>query len=812
MWNDLRLASRSLLRSRGFSAAAVLTLALGIGATSAMFSVVNAVLLQALPYREPDRLVMISGRSDQSGSDDLPVSNLDVSALREATRESFTDLVPVTGARSLNLALPGSTDAQNIAGELVTERYFATYGLTLALGRAFQPGEVAAPGTPVTILGYDLWQERFAGRADVLGKTILLNEQAYTVVGVAPRGFRGFSDGAALWLPMGLAKTLYGPHYIEMRQFRWLRGIGRLAPGVTLANASRALDEASRNLRATYAENANYAFAAQGLTDVYFGSERRSLLSMFAGAAFVLLIGCANIANLLLARALARRREMAVRVALGAGRARLVRQALAESAVLGATGLLAGLLIAVLGARALVASGALPLLSFTRVSVDPSVIAVSIALTMCCVLVFGSVPAVIALRIAPSEGLSEGTRGGTAGRARGRLQRTLIGAEIAVATLLLAGASLMAKGFGAFLRNDLGFRASGLATMRIDLTAERYRNNDAVWALLSRMESGMRSIPGIERAAFEGPGYPTGGWYLLGVTKPDAKPGDEPISARRHNVTPGYFATLGVALEAGRDFSSQDVPGGSRNIVISSRLAKRLWPAGSAIGKELRTVGQSPVPLIVVGVVADVQHSGRQPESGAQDDIYVSAFQSPPRSPAMLTLFVRSPLPLSQLQSSLQARLRDIDPYLPLFDVQWMQQRLDAQTSTARMLVWLMIAFAALGLVLASVGVFGVVSYSVTQRTREIGVRLALGAPPSAIRQHVVRSALVPVAAGLGAGMVGVWVAQRFVTALLYGVAPSDPLILACTATALLLVAVLASWWPARVASSVPPMLALRAD
>jgi putative ABC transport system permease protein len=735
-----------------------------------------------------------------------------VSTLRDAMPGTFTDLVPVTGARSFNLALPGSSDAQNIAGELVTDRYFATYGVELALGRAFQPNETAAPGVPVTILGYDLWQERFGGRRDVLGKSILLNEGTYTIVGVAPRNFRGFSDGAGLWLPMGMSNRIYGPHYTEMRQFRWLRGVARLAPGVSVASAGRALDATSRNLRATYTENDKYGFAVQGLTDVYFGSQRRSLLSMFGAAAFVLLIGCANIANLLLARALARRREMALRVALGAGRARLVRQALAESVVLGACGLAAGLLLAVAGAKALVASGAMPLLSFTKVSIDPTVIAASVALTMLCVLGFGGVPAIVALRIAPKDGLGDGTRSATAGRARQRLQRTLIGAEVALATLLLAGASLMAKGFGGFQRTDLGFRAADVASMRIDLTAERYKSNDAVWSLLSRLRDEMRGMTGIRSAAFEGPGFPTGGWYLLTVAKPDARPGDEPFPARRHNVTPGYFATLGIPLKAGRDFSSEDVAGGMRNIVIGSRLAAKLWPGESAIGKELRTVGGTPVPLTVVGVVADVEHSGRQTDSQAQDDIYISAFQSPPRSPAMLTLFVQSNLPPTELQTALQSRLRAIDPYLPLFDVQSMQQRLDAQTATARMLVWLMIAFATLGLVLAAVGVFGVISYSVVQRTREIGVRLALGATPSSIRRQVVGSALVPVVAGLATGMIGVWVAGRFVTALLYGVAPSDPAILAGTTVALLLVASLASWWPARVASSVPPMLALRSE
>jgi predicted permease len=612
MWRDLVLAARSLGRARAFSAAAILTLALGVGATSAIFSVVHAVLLEALPFREPERLLVLRGEVRREEVIAGPIGVLDIASLREETRGTFAALVPISSTRHFNLGAPGGDgEVEHVSGEMTDERFFALFGLAMTLGRGFTAEEVAPPGVPVVVLSHALWERRYGRSPDVIGRTLVLNELSYTIVGVAAPGFAGFGDQAQLWLPIGMSHRLYGAHYTDMRQFRWISAVARLAPGVSAAQAAQALQLASWRLAQAFPkENDRLRYVATPLVDVYVGDQRRSLWSMFAAAGLVLLIGCANIANLLLARALARRREFAVRVALGAGRARLVRQVLAESLVLGGAGLALGLGLAVAGARTLVASRAIPLASFTHVEVDAMVIGVTVALTLLCTVGFGLVPAFVALRVTPKAGMGDDARGATAGRTRARLQRTLIAAEVAVAALLLTGATVMTKGFAGFRRTDVGFTADGLLTLRVDLTAERYRTNEPVWGLLARVLEEGRAVPGVQALAVEGPGLPTSGWYQITVTRPGASGEAEEFPARRHHVSPGYRATLGIPLLAGRDLGAQDVAGAERAILVGERLARRLWPGESPLGRTVHTTGPTPVPLTVVGVVRDVSHGG----------------------------------------------------------------------------------------------------------------------------------------------------------------------------------------------------------
>jgi predicted permease len=813
MLSDLRLAVRSLRRSPVLAAAAITTLALASGATTAIFSVVRAVLLEALPYRDPGALVFVRGEMRRETLLPYPLSYLDVASLAEDSA-AFAGVVAVTGARSFNLGAEG--EVEHVNGEMTGDGYFRLLGISMAAGRMFDAREAASPGLPVVVLGHDLWTRRFGADPAVVGTTILLNEMPFTVVGVAGEGFSGISDDAQLWLPLGLSHGLYGAHYTEMRQFRWLSAVARLRGGVDAARARDQLARVSTGLqRAFPTDNDRFTYILTSLEDVYFGAQRGPLWSLLAAAGFVLLIACANIANLLLARAAVRRRESAVRVALGASPGRLVRQWFAESAVLAAGGTVAGLALAVWGARAIASSGAVPIPSFRDAGIDQTVLLFAVAVSAGCALVFGTAPALLAARISPRDGMGDGGKGTTAGRSRLRFQRTLVATEVALAVILLSGAGLMRKGFLAFEGADLGFRRDSIVTMRVDLTAERYRQNDAMWALMRRATEEIGRTPGVSAVAVEGPGMPTGGWYQIHFTRDDAATAPEDIAARRHHVTPGYLSTLGIRLLAGRDLSAEDVAGGPRAVVLSQRLANRVWPGESAVGKQLRGVtaaaSATPPPLFtVVGVAADVAHAGLDVDAREAVDVYLSAYQSPPRSPALLTFFVRTRADVATLMPTMRQMLAAIDPNLAFYDVQTMRARLDSQTATGRFLVRLMTSFGVLGLLLAAVGVYGVIAYGVAQRTREIGVRVALGASRGTIVRQVVGSGMLPVVIGAVVGLGGVWALERFVRSLLYGVKPSDPVILVGTVALLAGAALGASWFPARRAAGVDPLVALR--
>ena len=810
MLHDLRLAARSLRRAPAFTAITVAILALGVAATGAVFSLVNAVFLEALPFRDPATIALVAGERRTDQVEEYPLSYLDVAAIAAAPGVAAAS--PVTGARPYNLAI--GDEVEHVAGEMVGAAYFRVLGVPLARGQAFDETEARAPDRRVVVLGHELWTRRFGGRADVVGARLLLNGQPHTVVGVAAPGFRGVTDEAQLWLPIGLSHALYGPHYTEMRRFRWLTAVVRLDAGTAVDAAQRRLDLVAAQLEREFpADNEHIAFRASSLTEAYFGPVRRPLWSLLSAAAFVLLIGCTNVANLLLVRATTRRRQLALRVALGAGRARLVRQALAECLVLVGLGAALGLVGAVWASRLVASSGLVPLPGFVDVRLDLRVVAATVAVAAVCSLLFAAVPAALAARVSPLEGLADGGRSATGGRDRRRLQRGLVVAEVALALALLHGAGVMAKGFGRWAGRDLGFRPDSLLTLRVDLTGDRYRENEPTWALYRRLLASAAAMPGVKAAALEGPGLPTAGRFGVHLRPYDGTPGEEAeLPLRRHHVTPGYFAALGIPLRAGRDFGDADVSGAPGAVVVGERFAREVWPGESAIGKRLIGEGASASVLTVVGVAADIEYGGLAVEESEAADVYFSALQFPPRSPPIATLFVRTDRASAPLAAALQAALRDIDPRLPFYDVRTMRARLDEQTATSRFLVRLMGLFAGFGLLLAAVGIYGVISYTVAQRVREIGIRVALGADRARVVRDVVQDALGPALAGVAVGLVGVWWLGRFVATLLYGVSAADAATLAATTLTLVLVAAAASWLPARRAARVEPLVALRAE
>ena len=804
-----------------FTATAVLTIALGVGATSSILAIVNAVLIEALPYREPDRLVFLRGSMDRDGQSipEHPLGYQDIESLRQSLSPStgqaaaFESLVPVTGTRSFNLATP--SHVEQVSGEMVGAEYFSVLGVRPVAGRTFTETEAVPPNAArVAVISHDLWETRFGSDSAVVGSTITMNEQPYEVIGIAARHFRGLTDDAQVWLPIGLASGMYGRHYTEMRQFRWLSALGRLREDATVDQARENLAVmASRLTSAFPQDNRGFTFTVTPLHDAFFGNLTRPLVSLLAGAAFVLLIACTNVTNLLLARAVGRHRDMVVRVALGAGPRRLVAQVMTESAVLVIAGAIAGLCIARWTASFLVTAGAVSLASYQNVRLDGTVLGLTIGLAAVCALVLGSIPALAAARVAPASGLQERSRGSAGGRQRGLFQRVLVGAQVTLAVVLLIGSGLMAKGLRGFLQTDLGFKPDSLLTLRIDLNAERYRDNARVAAFTDRLLQGARNVPGVQSAAAEGPGYPTSGWYQIHVRREGSAgtPTDD-IAARRHHVSPDYFETTGIRIIEGRGISDVDRATSPRVVVVSETFAKRTWPEGRATGRVLLTIGDNPQPLQVVGVAADVGHSGLQASDMQPMDLYASVLQWPARSPSMMTLLVRSALPTAVVRPALEDVLRGVDANLPFFNVQTMRARLDGQTTYPRFLVMLMNSFAALALLLAAIGVYGVISHHVGLQTREIGVRAALGADRSRITTHVLRHALVPVASGAAIGVAAAWGLSRVVASLLYDVSPFDVPTLLLAIGLVLVAGSVAAALPAWRASRVNPVVALTAD
>lgn len=816
LWQDIRYGTRRLARTPGFTAAAVLTLALGIGATSSIFTLLRAVLLDALPYKDPGSLVLVRGLMTREAPEDWPISWLDVQDLR-AEQKVFAGLAAVGDDMSYNLGSTG--EPEHVAGEMVTADYFDLLGIRPVAGRTFQPEEDRPGEARVVLLGHDLWKRRFGGDPKVIGSAVRLNEEPYTVVGVMPAGFRGLTDVAEVWLPAGISGSTLGAHYVEMRRYRWMFAVARLAPGVSVERAQQELDTIFGRMAQEYADsNEHFSLRITPLAEAWFGDLRPQLLVALGAAAFVLLIACTNVANLLLARAAGRQKEMSVRSALGAGRGRLVRQLLAESVVLSLLGCALGLLLAWWATGLLARSGAIELRSFVDARIDPMVAGITVALGLFCGVVFGLAPAVLATRVDLQSGLKQGAQGTTGAPGRRRFQAGLVIVEVGLALALLAGAGLMIKGFRQFIHTDLGLRPQGVLTMQLDLTGERYLDSDVYRAFARQLHDRLAAVPGVESVALEGPGIPTGEWNSASFSLED-RPELDLVSMLRHHVTPRYFETLGIPVLDGRDFTPQDAHGtGPPVVIVSEALAKQFWPGSpsgqAALGKKLKPGPRdSPLPwFTVIGVVRDVNHRGLGGEVQSDPDVYLAVFQSPARSPTRLAVLVRSPQPPATLAPAVRQAIREIAPALTPYDVKTLQERLSAQTVRGTSLVRLMTVLAGIALLLAMIGIYGLLSYTVAQRVREIGVRMALGANRGRVVGLVVRGALALIVAGLALGYLAVLLLNRFLTSLLYGVSPTDPGTLIATSLLLLGVALAATCVPAFQATRISPVTALRAE
>ncbi|MEX2179317.1 MAG: ABC transporter permease [Gemmatimonadaceae bacterium] len=804
-WSDLRLdlrfAIRSLAKNRAFALAAITTLALGIGANTAVFSLVNSVLLKPLPFPDADRLVVVHGRYPEFGR--TTTSLPDFRDWRDNSTGSFAQFA---ARHSTVFNLTGSGEPVQLRADRVTANFFTTLGVQPRLGRGFLPDEERGEEHHVVVLSHGFWQRQFGGDPAILGQTIQLSGTAHAVVGIAPPQFRFWRD-VDLWAP---ARTDTPD---ANRRAEYMIAFGRLKPGATPTQASAEMATIVQRLADQYpATNGNLSSEVVTLHDQTVAAARPALL-VFAGAvALVLLIACANVANLLLARAAAREREIAVRVALGASRGRLIRQLLTESALVALLGGVIGLVLAAWAIGTLRASGTALVPRLTEVRVDLMVAGFSLGLSLVTGLIFGLAPAIRLAAGGMHASLKEGARG-AAGGAVTRLRSGLVLSEVALAVVLLVGAGLLVRSFDKLNRVDPGFNPEGVITYQVVFPSTRYPAASLPQQYAPILERTL-AVPGVRGAAIasnlpmQGAGYAS--IAVEGRVVPDGA-GRPPEDAQPFTVSPDYLTVMGLTLQAGRFIDARDVDGALDVAVINTEFARLYIPDGrDPVGARV-TFGNPAAPDVawwtVVGVVDVVAQEGLDAKPYAQ--IYLPIAQAPRRGIYVIARSDSDPL---AVVPGLRQALKGVDAELPMNDVQTMAARVSNSIAAPRVSVTVLTVFAGIALALAAIGIYGVLSYSVEQRTREIGIRMALGANARDVRYLIVRQGMIPALIGLALGLGGALLAGRLMTRLLYGVAPSDVMTFAVVAGFLASIAFLASYIPARRATRVAPTEALRYD
>jgi putative ABC transport system permease protein len=794
---DVRFALRLLAKRPSFAAVAILTLALGIGAATSIFTVVEAVLLRPLPFTEPGRLVFLQIRG--ADGDDYPLPDTDVIAWRERN-EAFSSLAVIDGGQGV--ALTGAGDAERIVVFNVTDRFFATLGVAPLAGRTFEAGE-DRPGAPKAIvLSYPFWQRRFHGDPSIFGRTIRLDGIDHTVAGVMPASFRYPVDDLDGWRVLTMAPpSRRGPFYT--------RAIARLKPGVTIdgGRANAAVVEAA--IKQQYPGPQDWRYEIVPLQEHVVGDVGRILYLLFAAVGLLLLIATANVANLLLARAGSRAREIAVRTAIGAGRGRIVAQLLTESLVLGLLGGVCGLLVAAWGTRSLIALAPDGIPRLNDIGLNLPVFGFAAGIASLCAVAFGMTPALRAARLPLVDSLKEGSRGG--GARQRRMQRALVVAEIALAMILCVAAGLAIRSVAALTRVNPGFRPAQLMTFRLKLPSSRYDTPQKITSFYDELRQRLEAIPAVQSV---GAGY--------GVP-PDQNPMTDSFTAegqvlpsdRSAPVGPllivddHYFRTLGVPLVAGRFFDQRDAFGQPATVIVNETLARRYYPNG-AVGRRLKQGGsERPTNpwMTIVGVVGDVAYSGLA--APPEPAFYLSFRQSPDGSRYLLLRTASDP---RTVLTAVRASVAALDKDLPVSRVYTIEQLMAMSVAAPRFRAMLLAIFAAAALTLTAIGVYGLMAYTVSERARELGVRVALGATARDVMTMVLVEAMTLGAAGVAIGIAGALAATRLMASLLFGVAPSDPATFASIAAVLMATAIAGSYVPARRATRVDPMATLRAD
>jgi predicted permease len=798
---DLRFTLRTLRRDRSFTMVAVLILALGIGANIAVFSVVDTILLRPLPFHDARRLAWLAGNN---GTGALSDTTFRVDAYEEIQRhdQSFQEMTAyVPFFATSDAKLTGGGEPRVLAGVWVTGNFFPMLGIQPQLGRLFTPEETVKGGRPAVLLSYPFWQRQFAGNPAIVGQAVTLNNRAVTVVGVLPASF----DFGGVFHP-GVKADIFTPVVLDdIRSWgHMLSIIGRLKPGVTVAQAQAEADVVYPQIRAAHPDwTTDLTMKIVGLKDHVSGRLRRSLIVLWCAVGLILLIACANLSNLLLARAAARSKEFAMRSALGAGRSRLIRQLLTESLVLASMGAALGLTIAYALILYLSHQGsiALPLLSSARI--DATALAWTLLIACAATVFFGVVPSVRMSGMHLQESLKDSGHGASSGRKHDRMRAVLVVSEVALACVLLVGAGLLLRSFLRVLDVDLGFEPSHAYAMKIDFDdgGKAVRRG----AILEEMLRRVRALPGIEAAGISDklPLDRNRSWELS--AKGRAYPKETNHDAFVYIVTPGYLDAIGMHLREGRDIKWSDTPTSQPVILINEAAARRDWPSLDPIGREAEGIGENLTQ--VIGVVSDVHESSV--EEAANPEVFVPITQGNPEGGELV---VRSKLAPGAIAGSVMSTLRSMNPGQPAVELRPIQQLVDHAVSPRRFFMLLVSIFAALGLLLASLGIYGVISYSVTQQTQEIGIRMALGSSQGRVQLGVIARTLKLALIGIAAGIVASFAIAALIASLLFGTAPTDTVTFAGMILLLVAVAFIAGYLPARRASRIDPIVALRCN
>lgn len=803
-WQDLRFGARMLLKQPGFTLIAIFTLALGIGANTAIFSVVNTVLLRALPYQNAEQLVMVWEKSQRREQNVINLGNF---FDWKAQNDVFADMATFADFRT---NLTGQGEPVEVPAQIATDNLFSVLGVQPLLGRAFTPEDAKQGQDNVVLLSYGLWQRQFGGDPQVIGRKLMLNNNENIVIGVLPPDFKWHIQGnsitgqpAELWSPWNI------PEGMKQRRGRFASAVARLKPGVSVAQARAAMNSLAARLSEQYKEfNTGWGTTVVPLREQFAGELRRPLLILMGAVGFVLLIACANVANLLLARAAARQKEIAVRSALGAGRGRILRQLLTESVLLAALGGAVGVGLAWWGTPALARLSPPELGALQGIEISTPVLFFTFAVALLTGLIFGLAPALEASRMNLSDTLKEAGKA-LAGSVRSqRIRSALVVAEIALALVLLVGAGLLIRSFLQLQSQSTGFNASQVMTMRVALPGRKYNDDPKRINFFTQAVAQMQAIPGVEAAGainflpFAGPGAGTG-FEIEGQPKP--LPGQGPVTgvcvADQH-----FFSTMQIVLQRGRMFTEQEVREMRHVVVVNEALARKYFPNEDALGKRITiSMKNENVPSEIIGIVADVKHA--QLDQAATPMSYWPLAELPYNS---MTFVLRTRgEPLSAVAAARQV-IHSLDPQQPIADVRTMESLLGKSVARARFNTLLLTVFACLALLLSAVGIYGVMAYSVTQRTHELGVRLALGASQSDVLKLVLTQGMRLAGIGVAIGLVAAFGLTRLMTTLLFGVRATDPLTFAGIALLLTAIAWLACFIPARRATKVDPLVALR--
>jgi putative ABC transport system permease protein len=809
---DLRYGLRLLARSPGFTAIALLTLTLGIGATAAIFSVVDAVLLRALPYRDPQRLVTVFEDDSEVGFPRNTPAPGNYSDWKAQTQifEDAAAAAEYGRFHVFNLTGDSGADAgepEKLQSASVTQNLFAVLGAKPALGRVFLPEEDRPGGPHVVLIGHGLWKRRFAGDPGLVGKAIALNGEKYTVVGVMPAGFAYPSASADIWTPMALTQDQMadrGNHYLEV--------VARLRPGVTLAQANAGLQVLAKRLAQAYPDtNAGIRrFFAEPLQDTYTYGARTGLIVLMAAVGFILLIACANIANLLLARATGRQREIAVRTALGAARSRIVRQILTESALLAAGGGLLGILLADWCFNFLKNLIPVDLSRTVSLALDPGVLAFAVAISLASSLLFGMAPALQVSRIDLNVVLKEGGRG-SSGPRRGVLRNLLVIGEVALSLMLLVGSGLLLESFARLRGVDPGFRADHVLTVRVDAPVTKYGEFTKRSAFFERVLERVRALPGVRAAGFTSALPLTWEGGSSGFTPEGVAPRpDVPWSANNRVVTSGYFEAMRIPLRRGRLFQDADGAHAPLVAIVNETMARKFWPNQDALGKRFKfdDSGDKTPWLRIVGIVGDVRQM--RLNDPPRQEMYFPYWQAKDNWMVLRDLAIHTSGDPLRLAAATRQAVWSIDKDQPVSNVMTLDDLLDQEVAQRRVQAALLGGLAALALILACIGIYGVLSYLVTQRTREIGVRVALGASASDVFRTVAGQGMTLAGLGIAAGLAGALALSRLLGSLLFGVRAGEPMAYAGAVAVFGMVALMACYFPARRAARVDPMITLR--